>query len=68
MNNQVNNAFTFFKLFIALAYIAIGIMLIVQPDSLSALISAKYAPYLGVVVILYGLFRGYRTYTTERKK
>jgi uncharacterized membrane protein HdeD (DUF308 family) len=56
---------------IGLMYIALGLYLLTNPDGLKNLIeSTNTTKILGVVMIVYGAFRLYRTYATNtaRKK
>ncbi len=67
MNKQMNNLMFIFKMLMSLVYIAIGVSLLFRTEGIGELIPATYTPVLGILIILYGLFRGYRTYTSERK-
>jgi hypothetical protein len=51
----------------SIVYIAIGISLLFKSEGFGDLIPAQYMPVLGILLIVYGLFRGYRAYSIERK-
>ena len=54
----------YFRFFIALFYVGIGIYMIVN-SSLQKLMPANYSVIFGGILIVYGLFRGYRTYKAD---
>jgi hypothetical protein len=45
----------------ALIYLGAGILLLVAPPQ-SANFASKYLVYIGIVLVIYGLVRGYRVY------
>jgi hypothetical protein len=67
MNEQFKNILFIFKMIMSLVYIAIGIGLLFKSEGFGELIPAQYMPVLGIILIVYGLFRGYRAYAVERK-
>ncbi len=66
MENKFNAYFIYFKLFMGLVYIALGLYIIFAPPSNDRLIPASYAPVVGILLIIYGLFRAYRAYFIDR--
>ena len=50
----------------ALVYIILGFAFIFKNEGVGKLIPLEYVPILGVLLIIYGLFRGYRAFTLER--
>ena len=52
---------TYFRLFIALFYMALGIYMMVY-SSVQKLMPPEYSVIFGGILIVYGIFRGYRTY------
>jgi hypothetical protein len=50
----------------ALVYIVLGIAFILKKEGVGELIPLEYVPVLGTLLIIYGLFRGYRAFTLER--
>lgn len=63
----MNNVLFVFKMVMSLFYVGIGVMLLFRSGSLGNVIPAQYVPILGFLLIAYGLFRGYRAFTVERK-
>lgn len=57
-----------FKITMAVIYTAIGIYLLTHPNSLTdiGLLSRDVTLMVGVVLILFGAFRGYRAWFIER--
>lgn len=54
---------------IGLMYVALGLYLLTNPDGLKNLIeSTNTTKILGVVMIVYGVFRLYRTYVANTAK
>jgi hypothetical protein len=68
MNNQLTNVLFVFKMLMSIVYVTIGLTLILKSNGIGEIIPAQYAPVLGILLIIYGIFRGYRAYTIERKK
>jgi len=50
----------------AVVYTAIGIYLITHPNFLTGLLSTDITLIVGVVLIVFGAFRGYRAWFVER--
>ena len=50
----------------AVIYTAIGIYLITHPNFLTGLLSTEMTMIVGVLLILFGAFRGYRAWFIER--
>ncbi len=50
----------------AVVYMAIGIYLLSHPNALSGLLSADMTLIVGVLLIVFGAFRGYRAWFIER--
>jgi hypothetical protein len=67
MNNQLKNVLFIFKMVMSLVYITIGLTFIFKNELTVDIISPQYAPILGALFIVFGLFRGYRAYTIERQ-
>lgn len=55
-----------FKMTMAVIYTAIGIYLITHPNALAGLVSKEISFMMGVILILFGAFRGYRAWFIER--
>ncbi|WP_299252547.1 hypothetical protein [uncultured Cytophaga sp.] len=55
-----------FKMTMAVVYMAIGIYLLSHPNALSGLLSADMTLIVGVLLIVFGAFRGYRAWFIER--
>ncbi len=55
-----------FKMTMAVMYTAIGIYLLTHPNALTGLLSNDVTLMVGVVLILFGAFRGYRAWFIER--
>ncbi|HSY62835.1 MAG TPA: hypothetical protein VK796_13215, partial [Cytophaga sp.] len=55
-----------FKMTMAVIYTAIGIYLITHPNFLADTLSRDMTMVVGVVLILFGAFRGYRAWFIER--
>ena len=51
----------YFEFIMALIYLGAGTFLLVSPPQ-SANFASKYALYIGIVLVIYGLVRGYRVY------
>jgi hypothetical protein len=51
----------YFEIAMALIYLGAGVLLLVAPPQ-SANFATKYAVYIGSVLVVYGLVRGYRVY------
>ncbi|MCS6823483.1 MAG: hypothetical protein NZ529_04245 [Cytophagaceae bacterium] len=60
--------FYYFKLIMGIAYIVLGITFIGTRDALAAKLDPTTSIILGALMIVYGAFRVYRTYITDRKK
>lgn len=50
----------------AVIYTAIGVYLITHPNALVGLLSSDMTLIVGVLLILFGAFRGYRAWFIER--
>ncbi len=50
----------------AVIYTAIGIYLISHPNALAGFVNADMTLIIGVLLILFGSFRGYRAWFIER--
>lgn len=55
-----------FKMTMAVIYTAIGIYLLTHPNALAGLVSEQISLMMGVILILFGAFRGYRAWFIER--
>lgn len=55
-----------FKMTMAVIYTAIGIYLLTHPNALAGLVDKQISFMLGIVLILFGAFRGYRAWFIER--
>ncbi|WP_018344115.1 hypothetical protein [Cytophaga aurantiaca] len=62
----MKNLFLGFKITMAVVYTAIGIYLITHPQALTGMLSKDMTLIIGVVLILFGAFRGYRAWFIER--
>lgn len=51
----------YFELTMSLIYLGAGTLLLVAPPQ-SANFASKYALYIGIVLVIYGLVRSYRVY------
>lgn len=49
-------------------YIGIGLYFVINPSSFQSVMAVEYVKILGIVLIAYGLFRGYRTYISDLAK
>ncbi len=67
MNKQLKNVLFVFKMVMALVYISIGLTLIFKNELTENIISGQYAPIIGVIFIVFGIFRGYSAYKVEYK-
>jgi hypothetical protein len=67
MSKQLNNVLFIFKMVMSCFYVAIGLTFLFRSGGIAEVIPAQYTPILGVLLIVYGLFRGYRAYFVERK-
>jgi len=50
----------------AVIYTAIGIYLLTHPNALAGLVTEQISLMLGVILIIFGAFRGYRAWFIER--
>lgn len=50
----------------AVIYTAIGIYLITHPNALAGLVDGNMTLIIGILLILFGSFRGYRAWFIER--
>jgi hypothetical protein len=50
----------------AVIYTAIGVYLLVHPHAIDWIIGAEYAPFLGCLLVAFGIFRGYRAWFIDR--
>jgi hypothetical protein len=57
----------FLKLLMALTYCGLGIYIIIHPELLKNF-ERNYIIVLGCVLIIYGLFRVYRTYQSSKNE
>lgn len=55
-----------FKLTMTLIYVGMGIYLITHPNALSGLLSSDMTMIVGVLLVAFGAFRGYRAWFIER--
>ncbi|ABG59280.1 hypothetical protein [Cytophaga hutchinsonii] len=55
-----------FKMTMAVIYTAIGIYLITHPNALAGLVDGNMTLIIGILLILFGSFRGYRAWFIER--
>lgn len=55
----------YFNYFIVFLYVAVGVFFIIYPVRL---FDSKQRIVLGIIVILYGLYRGYKLYLTKKKQ
>jgi len=55
-----------FKMTMAVIYTAIGIYLLTHPNALAGLVTEQISLMLGVILIIFGAFRGYRAWFIER--
>jgi hypothetical protein len=62
----VKNFLLAFKLAMAMIYIGIGIYLITHPNALVDLLNPDMTLIVGVLLIAFGAFRGYRAWFIER--
>lgn len=60
----MKNFLLYFRFFIALFYAGIGIYMIVY-SSTQKLMPPNYSIIFGAILIVYGIFRGYRTYKND---
>ncbi len=66
-----NRIFVLINVLMALSYSGIGVLLILYPESAFSqmmLPSSYYAYALGIVLVLYGLFRAWRVYTKLKEE
>lgn len=63
---MIKNILLGFKLTMAVIYMAIGIYLISHPNALAGLLDANISLMVGILLILFGGFRGYRAWFIER--
>ena len=68
MNEQFKKGLFVFKIVMSLVYIAIGLTIIFRPEGITKLVPQPFTPILGILVVFYGCFRGYRAYFVENKK
>lgn len=66
MDSKFKSVLFIFKMLMSFFYIAIGFTFILKPGKLVDVIPAQYLPILGVLLIAYGLFRGYRGYIEQK--
>lgn len=52
----------------AVVYTAIGVYILVNPNSLRGLVGETYSPVIGGLILAYGLFRGYNALKVEKNK
>jgi hypothetical protein len=62
----MKNVLLGFKMTMAVVYTAIGIYLITHPIFLTGLLSTEMTVVVGILLILFGGFRGYRAWFIER--
>ena len=55
-----------FKMSMAVIYTAIGVYLLTHPNFFDGTINKEVSLMLGVILILFGVFRGYRAWFIER--
>lgn len=67
MNSQLKYIVYIFKMVMAIVYIVLGFAFIFKNEGIGKLVPLEYMPILGVLLIVYGLFRGYRAFSAERK-
>jgi hypothetical protein len=67
MNPQVKKIIFVFKLVMSLVYIAIGLTFVFSPSSMGNIIPIDYMAVVGLLLISYGVFRGYRAYSIEKQ-
>ena len=68
MNKKLKKGFFIIKVIIPVAYIAIGLTIIFAPGAgVEKFLSPTMAPILGILLIAYGIFRGYRAYVSEKR-
>ena len=67
MNSRLKYVVYIFKMVMALVYIVLGFAFIFKNEGIGKLVPLEYMPILGVLLIVYGLFRGYRAFSAERK-
>ena len=51
----------------SIVYIALGIAFIFKGDGIGNALPVQYMPIVGFLLIIYGVFRGYRAYIVERR-
>jgi hypothetical protein len=69
MTEQFKKILFVFKMVMSAVYIAIGFTILFNPGAgVERYLPAQFAPALGVLLVIYGIFRGYRAYKIERKK
>lgn len=62
----MKNALFIFRLFISFTYVLAGLMMLLRPDYFKDFFTGTIASALGVILIAFGLFRGYRAWFVER--
>jgi hypothetical protein len=62
---MISKSILFLKLLMSLTYCGLGIYFITHPELLRGF-EEKYTIMLGAVLIIYGLFRVYRTYQSSK--
>lgn len=64
----MNKTLFYFSMSMAVVYTAIGIYILIHPYSLSILMEASYARIAGVLVLAYGIFRGYNGLKSQKER
>lgn len=58
----MNKAVAIFAMFMSLLFVALGILVMVHPQGLFLGLQPSMTYVLGSILIIYGIFRGYRAY------
>lgn len=64
----MNKALFYFKMTMAVVYTAIGVYILINPNSLRGIVDTTYTPVIGGLVLAYGLFRGYNVLKIEKNE
>lgn len=67
MNKYLDNTLFIFKMVMSVFYVAIGLAFLFRSGGVGDIIPERYTPILGILLIIYGLFRGYRAYNRNGK-
>jgi|GEM_PF-1372193 len=55
----------YFRMSMAVIYTAIGVFILTKPNALKGIVDESYAPIIGALILVYGLYRGYKEYIVE---